>query len=183
MVTLSGQDRLPRRHHRAGAGAGPGPGAGAGAGSSERGASLLELLIASTLFSLVLLSAFSWSGSLSATLRDQYAIQDQFSAANITRMRILGDADSSSSVYCHGSDQLRLRLGTSPARTVTYETAGGKLLRSSTPGNRAAVLVDEIQSLVCDDLGNDGIRVDIGLGSQKLPYHFHLRVSAGGGGA
>ena len=124
MVTLSGQDRLRRRHHRAGAGAGagPGPGAGAGAGSSERGASLLELLIASTLFSLVLLSAFSWSGSLSATLRDQYAIQDQFSAANITRMRILGDADSSSSVYCHGSDQLRLRLGTSPARTVTVES-------------------------------------------------------------
>ncbi len=169
MVSLVGHDRLPAGHRRA--------------GSSERGASLLELLIASTLFSLVLLSAFSWSGSLSATLRDQYTIQDQFSAANVTRMRILGDADSSSSVYCHGADQLRLHLGTTPARTVTYETAGGKLLRSSTPGNRAAVLVDDIESLVCDDLGEDGIRVDIGLGSRQLPYHFHLKVSAGGGGA
>ena len=169
MVILAGHAGSPAQHD--------------GAESSERGASLLELLIASTLFSLVLLSAFGWSSSLSSTLRDQYTIQDQFSAANITRMRILGDADSSSSVYCHGSDRLRLHLGTTPARTVTYETAGGKLLRSSTPGNRAAVLVDDIQSLVCDDLGIDGIRVDIGMGSQELPYHFHLRVSAGGGGA
>ena len=150
---------------------------------AERGASMMELVVASTIFSVVMVSTFASSGSFSDTLKDQMTVQDQFISANVTRMRILGDADSSTSASCPLPDRLTLGMATPPGAFIDYMVSQGKLYRYNSVPDHWSVLAEGTPSLTCNDLGTDGIYAGIELGTAELPYHLHVRISAGGGGA
>ena len=149
----------------------------------ECGTSMIELVVTSTVFSIVMACALASSGSFSATLEDQMNVQNQFTSANVTRVRLLGDADSSTSVSCLQPDYLMFAMANPSGAFVGYTSRQGKLLRYNSRPDHWSILTDSAPSLTCNDLGADGVYVGIELGTDDLPYHLHVRISAGGGGA
>lgn len=144
---------------------------------------MIELVVASTVLAVVIVSALASSSSFSAALDDQLAVQRQFMNANLTRMRFLGDADSSTAVSCPRPDQLAFAVAGPPGAYIGYLVLDGALHRYDSVTDHRSVVAERAESLACTDLDTDGVYVSTELGTAELPYHLHLRVSASGGGA
>jgi hypothetical protein len=146
----------------------------------QRGTTLLELIVVSTLFAAMSTFIFSAGTTFSEVLTEQRGRSATFTNGNVTRMRLLGDADSSSSVACAAADRLQFTVGGIPATLVEYYIRSGELVRWTLPPDHESLVAANASALTCSDLGSDGIAVGIDMGGTIHPYHLHFRVSESG---
>ena len=147
---------------------------------TERGTTLVELMVASTLFSVVGLAIVSVGGDFSRTLAAQMEMEDTYTRSNVVRARLLGDAGASSVVDCIGSGDIAFTLDDPGATSVEYYLDGNDLIRWSHPPDKETPVVDSVSAFECNDLGSDGVYVSLSLGNDDYPYHLHFRVSDSG---
>ncbi len=131
---------------------------------SERGTTLIELIVVSTLFATMSILMFTVGTTFSEVLTEQRGRSATFTNGNVTRMRLLGDANSSRSVACATADRLRFTVGGTPATLVEYYVRDGELVRWTLPPDHESLVARNTSALTCTDLGIDGIAVDFDMG-------------------
>jgi type II secretory pathway pseudopilin PulG len=148
--------------------------------SPERGTSLIELLIATTLFSLVSVFMYSAASEVSALQLEQQTRTRAATNANVARARVLGDATTATSALCADASTLSLSIGLGPATLVEYYVSDGELVRWTLPPDKESLVAEDVAALDCFSFGSDGIAVDLDLGTADHPFHVFMRISDSG---
>ncbi len=148
--------------------------------SPERGASLVELLVATTLFALVSVFMYSSVIDVSALQLEQHTRAQAATNANVARTRVLGDATTATSALCADSSTLSLSIGSGPATLVEYYVSEGDLVRWALPPDKESLVAEDVAALGCFSFGSDGIAVDLDLGTADHPFHVFMRISDSG---
>jgi prepilin-type N-terminal cleavage/methylation domain-containing protein len=146
-------------------------------GHRQRGMTLVELMIATTVMASLSVFMLSAGQDFSETLVEQQQRTDVYTRANVLRMRLLGDARRASSAICPDSDTLSITLSTDPSTFVEYYVANGDLVRWTLPPDHESLIAEDVQSITCTSLGTDGLFVSVEMGTADHPYHMHVRVS------
>jgi hypothetical protein len=60
---------------------------------------------------------------------------------------------------------------------VEYTASGGNLVAWQSLHDRHVSLVDDVTSLQCNDLGEDGLEVEMALGDAEHPFHVYFHVA------
>jgi hypothetical protein len=105
-----------------------------------------------------------------------YTRARQLRSAGVIRARLLGDARSTTGVACAGSDALQFEAGAGLTQ-IEYTASDGKLLRWLSTTDRQTPLADDVTDLECNDLGEQGLELELSLGGTEHPFHFYFHVS------
>lgn len=144
--------------------------------SSEHGHTIVEVLVAATIFVLFVVGHYGTSGAFFTLADIQKSRTDSLTAMNITRARIVADTRGVSSVACTGSDTLELRTnGGGPPHIIEYSSNGEQLLRWESAENKTYQVTDGVVAVDCTSLGSEGVDVAITFGPE--PDRFALHVS------
>jgi prepilin-type N-terminal cleavage/methylation domain-containing protein len=147
---------------------------------NERGMTLVELMIASTLFAVIALSIVSAGADFTDTLSEQMAVEDVYTRSNIVRARLLGDFRAAGATTCIGAGDLGFTLSGVPSVDVEYFLVGSDLVRWTSSPVKETPVASEVSSIECSNLGIDSVFVTITLGTAEQPYRIHFRASKGG---
>jgi len=142
----------------------------------ERGTTLIEVMVASTIFVLFVAGMYSATGMFYSLVDIQRNRTDSLTAMNVSRSRIIADARGVSGIACPGSGTLELTTtGGGVPRTVEYTTDGTHLVRWASEDNKNYRVADGVSSLECDVLsGNAGIEVAVMFGGADDRFTLHL---------
>jgi type II secretory pathway component PulJ len=146
--------------------------------SGASGHTLLELMIATTLISLFAILIGVVSSAYFGLLTDMQKRTENVREANIVRARMIGDAKRAASAVCSSTTTVLFTIGEGGLETqVEYATSGGSLLRWVSAPERQVRLVEGITALACTDGGDEGLEVDLDMGTSREPYHLYLHFS------
>lgn len=150
---------------------------GARSRNGERGHTLIEVIVASTLFVVFIAGLYGATGVLFSLLDIQRDRTDTLMAMNVARARLVADARGVSSVGCVGSDTLELSTtGGGPPRTVEYSSDGVHLVRWASVDNKDYYVADGLSGISCQTLsGGGGVELSITFG--EAPDQFALYVT------
>jgi prepilin-type N-terminal cleavage/methylation domain-containing protein len=145
---------------------------------SERGHTLLELTVASTIVSIFAVVLASASTAFFGLLDDLHARAQNLRSANMIRARLLGDARATTTATCAGGAALQFQAGEGAGVSqIEYTTSEGTLLRWVSTTDRQTALAEHVSSLACDDLGERGLEVDVVLGAAERPLYLYFHVA------
>lgn len=144
------------------------------ASTTDRGATLVELMVATALFAVLGVLLLSAGGTMAEVFASQQSRTAMATGANVVRTRILGDARSATGAGCADSSTLSITVGTT---IVEYSVSDGELLRWSLPPDHSSLVAENVSSLSCTSYGADGVLLDLDLGSAESPYHLYVRIS------
>ncbi len=147
--------------------------------SRETGMTLVELLVASTLFGLLLLLlAPAWGGLLRET-RLLTTRASLLSETQVARAFLLADAIEAKSVSCRGQDVVDLsmdKVGGLP-RSIEYRFRDGSLYRWEWPPGTEMLAARGLDDLDCDPGGGNETLIVLASGGAATPYRLHVLVS------
>lgn len=148
-----------------------------GSRNTERGHTLIEVVVASTLFVVFIAGLYGATGVLFSLLDIQRDRTDALMAMNVARARLVADSRGVSSIDCVGSDTLELSTtGGGPPRTVEYSTDGVHLVRWASVDNKDYYVADGVSGISCQTLsGGAGVEVSMTFG--EAPDQFALYVT------
>lgn len=143
----------------------------------ERGHTLIEVIVSSTLFVVFIAGLYGATGVLFSLLDIQRDRTETLLAMNVVRARIVADARGVSSIGCVGSDTLELStVGDGPPRTVEYSSDGAHLVRWASVDNKDYYVADGLSGISCQTLsGGAGVEVSMTFG--EAPDQFALYVT------
>ena len=146
--------------------------------SRESGATLIELLVASSVFSIFLMGMLSAGDGLVDLLSLQSAMSDELVGINVARARLTSDLQEVSTVSCADASTLRFReTGGGPARETEYSSDGQHLVRWTSINDRDSYVADGVGSLACVDTPSErALDIDISFDTQT-EYHLHVTVT------
>jgi len=144
----------------------------------QRGATILEMVIAATLFAGMSVSICAAGATFSDVLAEQFEMQETYTSSNVTRMRFLGDADSSTAVSCAAMDRLSFTLGGSPGIDVEYYIDSGELVRWADPPDKTSLVASGAATLDCIEVGPDDVYAVVALGTTEHPYYLLVHVTS-----
>lgn len=158
----------------------------AGRHRNERGTTLIEVMVASTIFVLFVAGMYSATGMFYSLVDIQRNRTDSLTAMNVSRSRIIADARGASSIACPGSGTVEFTTtGGGPPRIVEYTSDGDRLIRWESVDNKNYWVADGVSSLDCDLLsGNAGVEVAVMFGKADDRFALHLSfldLLSGGG--
>jgi type II secretory pathway pseudopilin PulG len=147
--------------------------------SAEMGMSLVELLVASTLFGLLLLLLTpAWGGLLRET-RLLETRASLLSETQVARAFLLADAVEAKSVSCQGGHRVvnfsMSKVGGLP-RVIEYRFRDGNLYRWDWPPGSEMLVARGLDELDCDPKGPD-TSIVLTSGGLDTPYRLHVLVS------
>ena len=144
-------------------------------GNSQSGHTLIEVMVASTLFVVFIAGLYGATGVLFSLLDIQKDRTATMMAMNVVRANLIADARGVSDVTCIASDTLELRTtGGGPPRTVEYRTDGEHLVRWASADNKDYFIADGVTDVRCETLGTSAaFSVTFG----DAPDQFALHVS------
>jgi prepilin-type N-terminal cleavage/methylation domain-containing protein len=144
--------------------------------ADQRGHTLIEVMVASTLFVVFIVGLYGATGVLFSLLDVQKDRTETMMAMNVVRSRILADARGVSNIGCISSNTLELTTtGGGPPRTVEYRTDGVHLVRWASADNKDYFVADGVSDIDCRSLGGSGVEVSVVFGT--APDQFALHVS------
>jgi len=146
------------------------------ASAGERGTTLIEVMVASTIFVLFVAGMYSATGMFYSLVDIQRNRTESLTAMNVARSRMIVDARGVASIACPGSDTLEFTTtGGGTPRTVEYTTDGEHLVRWASEDNKNYWVADGVSSLECDVLsGNVGVEVALMFGRADDRFALHL---------
>jgi hypothetical protein len=142
--------------------------------ATERGTTLVELMVGTVLFAVLGVLLLSAGGTMAEVFASQQSRTAMATGTNVVRTRILGDARSATAAGCADGSTLSITVGTT---LVEYSVSNGELLRWSLPPDHASLVAENVSSLSCTSYGADGVLVDVDLGTTESPYHLYVRIS------
>ncbi len=144
---------------------------------SERGHTLIEVIVASTLFVVFIAGLYGATGVLFSLLDIQRDRTDTLLAMNVARARLVADARGVSSVGCIGSGTLELSTtGGGPPRTVEYSSDGVHLVRWASVDNKDYYVADDLSGISCQTLSG-GAGVEVAMTFGEAPDQFALYMT------
>jgi len=146
---------------------------------AERGATLIETMIASTLFAALSVAMVSAGSTFSQAEREQFTRTTAATSANVVRTRVLADAEASDSVLCADASTLSLTLD-GGSTVVEYYVTDGDLVRWALPPDKESLIAENVNMLACQSFGPAGLVTDFSLGTLDHPHHVYMRVSDSG---
>jgi len=145
--------------------------------SGQRGHTLIEVVVASTLFVVFIAGLYGATGVLFSLLDIQRDRTDTLMAMNVARARLVADSRGVSSVGCIGSGTLELStLGGGPPQTVEYSSDGVHLVRWASAENKDYYVVDGLSGISCRTLSG-GAGVELAMTFGEAPDQFALYVT------
>jgi hypothetical protein len=143
----------------------------------ERGHTLIEVVVASTLFVVFIAGLYGATGVLFSLLDIQRDRTETLLAMNVARARLVTDARGVSDIGCVGSGTLELSTtGGGPPRTVEYSSDGVHLVRWASVDNKNYYVADGLSGINCQTLsGGAGVEVTMTFG--EAPDQFALYVT------
>jgi len=149
----------------------------AGLRNGESGHTLIEVVVASTLFVVFIAGLYGATGVLFSLLDIQRDRTDTLMAMNVARARLVADARGVSSIGCVGSDTLELSTtGGGPPWTVEYSTDGVHLVRWASVDNKDYYVADALSGISCQTLSG-GAGVEVAMTFGEAPDQFALYVT------
>lgn len=143
----------------------------------QKGFSLVELLITSTLFALVLMAVMTSGSVFSQVLFEQNHRTLAASDANVVRTRILGDARVATSFLCADTATLSMDIGPGGSTVVQYWVEDERLVRWTLPPDQTSLVAEDVATLSCTALGADDVSVAIALGAAQNLFGLNVRIS------
>jgi prepilin-type N-terminal cleavage/methylation domain-containing protein len=141
----------------------------------QSGHTLIEVMVASTIFVVFIVGLYGATGVLFSLLHIQKTRTDTMVAMNVVRASLISDARGVSNVSCIASDTLELStVGAGPPRTVEYRTDGAHLVRWASADNKDYFIADGVSDVSCQTLSG-GVEVSVTFG--EAPDHFALHLS------
>lgn len=145
--------------------------------TSQSGHTLLEVMVASTVFVVFIVGLYGATGVLFSLFDIQKTRTDTMIAMNVVRARLISDARGVSSVSCIASDTLELStVGGGPPRTVEYHTDGAHLVRWASADNKNYFVADGVSDVRCQTLGAGGVEVSVIFGEAPDRFALHLSL-------
>ena len=143
---------------------------------SEAGFTIIEVVVASTLFVAFVTGIYSGSAQFFSLLDIQTDRMDVLTEMSVVRTRIIADARSISSAACNGSDVLELTtVGGGPPVTIEYKTDGEHLVRWDSADNKDYYVADHLGSIECDSVGGgSGVTVKLVFGEDPDAVALHV---------
>ncbi len=146
--------------------------------SGQRGTTLVELVVASSLVALVgVFIAYASSG----TSRDLHQVKGAglaISEAQAARFRLLGDSKAASSLTCTSDTTYNLTLGEMPQITlVEYRLSDRKLIRWDSATSNEIVVATRVGGLECHDDGQGEISVNLRFGDAEPAFRLHMTAT------
>jgi Tfp pilus assembly protein PilV len=149
----------------------------------ERGTTLMELMIAAVLATVVAM----FLAALTSALAQQGASVEQgtsdLTQAQLARGRLLIDAKAATSIVCGASDTFNVTIGVAPSATlIEYRRTGSNLIRWNSSTDSNIIVALQLRDIVCTDLGADGVEVTMTFGTEANPMRLFVaaaEVSAG----
>jgi hypothetical protein len=140
----------------------------------DAGHTLIEVIVAGTLFVAFIAGLYGASAQFYSLLDIQTDRTDVLTDMNVARSRLIADARGVTSVACAGSDVLELTtVAGGPVTTIEYKSDGTHLVRWDSAENKNYFVADHVPSVECDTIGG-GISVKLVFG--EAPDVFALRV-------
>jgi len=145
----------------------------AGRRDGQSGHTLIEVLVASTIFVIFVAGLYGATGVLFSLLDIQRDRTGTLVAMNVVRSRVVADARGATSVSCAGSNTLELAT---IGGAVEYSSDGAHLVRWESVGNKDYFVADGISGIQCQVLGG-GAGVEVSMTFGEAPDQFALHVS------
>ena len=144
---------------------------------SERGHTLIEVIVASTLFVVFIAGLYGATGVLFSLLDIQRDRTDTLLAMNVARARLVADARGVSSIGCIGSGTLELSTtGGGPPQTIEYSSDGVHLVRWASVDNKDYYVADGLSGISCQTLSG-GAGVEVAMTFGEAPDQFALYMT------
>jgi type II secretory pathway component PulJ len=144
---------------------------------SENGHTLIEVLVASTLFVLFIVGLYGTTSVFFSLLDIQQSRTESLMAMNVARARLIADARGVSTVACAGSDTLELRTTSGgPPQVIEYRSDGSHLVRWVSAEDKTYWVTDRVTALDCDSLGSSGVDVAMAVGTATDSFALHLSL-------
>lgn len=142
---------------------------------SNSGHTLIEVMVASTLFVVFIVGLYDASAQFFSLLDVQTGRTDLLMEMNVARSRLISDARDVSSVTCVGSGVLELTtVGGGPPTTIEYKSDGEHLVRWSSGENKDYYVADNVALVECDDLGGGNVTVKLVFGEAPDVFALHI---------
>jgi hypothetical protein len=144
---------------------------------SESGHTLIEVMVASTLFVVFIAGLYGATGVLFSLLDMQRDRTETLLAMNVARARLVADTRGVSSIGCVGAGTLELStIGGGPPRTVEYSSDGVHLVRWASVDNKEYYVADGLSAISCQTLSG-GAGVELAMTFGEAPDHFALYLT------
>ena len=142
---------------------------------SSSGHTLIEVMVASTLFVVFIVGLYDASAQFFSLLDVQTGRTNLLMEMNVARSRLIADARNVSSVTCVGSGVLELTtVGGGPPTTIEYKSDGEHLVRWSSGENKDYYVADNVALVECDDLGSGNVTVKLVFGEAPDVFALHV---------
>ncbi|MFQ5477918.1 MAG: type II secretion system protein J [Candidatus Binatia bacterium] len=144
---------------------------------SEAGMTLLELMVASTLFALLAVAFSSAWGDFAHMMRFLERGTAVFVDSGVSRSRVFADAQRASGLACSSGEFLSLTNGEQPFQTmVEYSLQEGRFERWSMPPDHSVVVAEGLETLACTDLGDAGVEVKLDFAAKPKRRGLYLAI-------
>lgn len=142
----------------------------------QGGHTLLEVMVASTIFVVFIVGLYGATGVLFSLLDVQKGRAETMMDMNVVRSRLVADVRGVSNINCIASDTLELTsIGGGPPRTIEYRTDGVHLVRWASADDKDYFVADGVNEVACQNLGTSGVEFSVIFGT--APDQFALHVS------
>ena len=136
------------------------------------GHTLIEVIVASTLFVVFIAGLYDASGQFYALVDVQTERTDMLMEMNVARSRMIADARGVTTVACSAPGILEL---TSVGGTVEYKSDGEHLVRWESTENKDYYVADHVATVECDQTGA-GVSVKLVFGDDPDIFALHINL-------
>ena len=134
------------------------------------GHTLIEVMVASTLFVVFIAGLYNASGQFYALVDVQTERTDMLMEMNVARSRMIADARGVTTVACSAPGVLEL---TSVGGIVEYKSDGEHLVRWESTENKDYYVADHVATIECEPTGA-GVTVKLVFGDEPDVFALHV---------
>ena len=145
--------------------------------SSRAGFTLVELIVASTIFAIFSTYQFAAWQTFTHMIGDEQERVGAVAYTHTARARLMADAQNAESFSCVTADRVRFDMGGVPTVLIDYDVQDDALIRYDDSSTNDLVAAHGISSLTCNSLGTEGLELDVEYSNESKAYHLYLMIA------